>query len=668
MSEKSRTAPRLAHVLPVAAGAVAAGVAAAALAVGLVSGGAARTVPIAGLADAGPLTRWGLPVAELAAGLSAVTTVGLLLMASFLLPGEKGLLAPESRRYARLAAWAALCWVAATALTALFTASDLMAVPVARLTGAQVLDFVANLPQGTTLLLVLIAAAGVAGFARDVVGVQGAAGLLGVAVLALLPPALTGHSASSPNHSLAVTGLGLHLVSVTLWAGGLLAVTMHALRGGRDLAIAASRFSRLALWCFAGTAVSGVASAAARLTEPGQLLTSSYGLLVLAKTAAVIVLGGCGLLHRRRTLAALRAGRPRAFARLAAGEVVVMAAVMGLAVALSRTAPPLVTLPVDPVRDLLGYAMPPELTAARLASLWRLDLLFALLVLVAAVGYAAGVVRLRRRGDAWPVGRSVSWALGLVLVVVFTQSGIATYAPVLFSMHMIQHMGLAMLAPIFLVLGAPVTLALRAVGPAARRGDRGPREWIVAVLHSRVAEIVSHPVVAMVIFVSGSYALYYTSLFEGAMRQPAGHIVMNAHFLASGVLFFWVIIGVDPAPRRLPHLAKLGTLMLTMPFHAFFGISMMMMGKSIASSWYDELDRPWGASVLQDQSVAGGMAWAFSEIPTMIVVITIAAQWALSDHRESRRQDRHADRRGDAELAAYNDYLTRLNERSERQP
>ncbi|WP_157245068.1 cytochrome c oxidase assembly protein [Nonomuraea typhae] len=674
-----------------------AGAATVALVTGMLAGGSAFGVRIAGLADAGAVTRWGLPFSRLAADLAAVATVGLLLMAAVLLPSAKGVLSPEAGGYARLASRSALAWAVSTAVTTVFTVSDILAVPLPRLTGALMLDFVTTIPQGGTLLAVLVLALVVAGAARGAVSASGALGALGLALLALLPPVLTGHSATSPNHSMAITGLGLHLVTLALWAGGLAAVTLHAARdraarngagrpeaahgqlvqshavqgravrshaaaGRAGLEVVAGRFSRVAGWCLAGVAVSGVAGAAARLTEAGQLVTSAYGWLVLAKAGALALLAGAGLVHRRRTLAALRSGRPGAFARLAAGEVVIMAAAMGLAVALSRTSPPLPAAPPDPVRDLLGYAMPPELTAERLATLWRLDLFFALVVLAAAGGYAAAVVRLRRRGDAWPLGRSISWAIGVLLLLVFTQSGLATYAPVLFSVHMIQHMGLAMLAPIFLVLGAPVTLALRAVRPAVRRGDRGPREWIVAALHSRAAEIVSHPVPAMVIFISGSYALYYTPLFETAMRQPVGHILMNAHFLLSGALFFWVVIGVDPAPRRLPYVAKLGTLMMTMPFHAFFGISMMMMGKSVASSWYEQLARPWGSDVLVDQNVAGGMAWAFGEIPTMIVVVTIAAQWALSDHRQARRLDR--DRRGDGELAAYNDYLARLHQQS----
>ncbi|MEU6782804.1 hypothetical protein ABZ912_26710 [Nonomuraea angiospora] len=219
-------------------------IAGAALAVGLVVGGAATTVEIAGLPDAGTVTRWGLPVARLGADLSAVTTVGMLLMAAVLLPSTKGPLSPEARGYARLASWAALSWTGTTALTMLFTLSDLLAVPATGLSGTVIVSFVTTIPQGTMLPLVLILSGCVAGYARGVVSVHGTAGLLAVTLLTLLPPVLTGHSASSPNHSMAITGLGLHLVALALWTGGLAAVTVHALRGRADLALAAGRFSR----------------------------------------------------------------------------------------------------------------------------------------------------------------------------------------------------------------------------------------------------------------------------------------------------------------------------------------------------------------------------------------------------------------------------------------
>jgi putative copper resistance protein D len=304
----------------------------------------------------------------------------------------------------------------------------------------------------------------------------------------------------------------------------------------------------------------------------------------------------------------------------------------------------------------------------RLLTLWRFDFFFAALIVLLGGLYVAGLVRLRRRGDAWPAGRVAAWFLGLLSIAAVTLTGVATYAPVLFSVHMGQHMVLAMLTPIFLVLGAPVTLALRALKPAAIRGDRGPREWLTVFLHSRVTKVVTHPAAATAIFIVSTYALYFSPLFEKAMRAHLGHIAMLTHFLLSGILFFWVLIGVDPAPVRLPYIGRLLVLFVTMPFHAFFGIAIMNMGQPLAEGWYRALDRPWGASLVSDQSTGGAMAWAFGEIPTFIVLIALVFQWFAEDERLARRLERTADRaeasKKSDELSDYNAYLASLNKRS----
>jgi cytochrome c oxidase assembly factor CtaG len=400
------------------------------------------------------------------------------------------------------------------------------------------------------------------------------------------------------------------------------------------------------------------------------LFTSAYGLILLAKTAAFVVLGLMGGRHRRRTLPRLRAGEPHSFLLLALGEILIMAATVGLAVALSRTAPPPVDVPLDRAFDLLGYLMPPPISVGNLLTLWWFDLFFAVLAAVLAGLYGAGVVRLARRGDRWPVRRTVNWYIGIVILVLVTQSGVARYSPVLFSVHMTEHMVLSMLVPIFLVVGAPITLALRALKPAARRGDRGPREWLTVILHSRVMRFFSHPAIATAIFIVSTYALYFTPLFAAAMQEHLGHIAMTAHFLVSGTLFFWVIIGVDPAPHKLPHVGRLLLLMVTMPFHAFFALAVMSMGTLLASNWYNQLGRTWGASPLSDQQTGGAIAWGFGEIPTLIVVLTLAVQWWRDDDRRARRADRRADAAaarsggtGDPELDAYNVYLAKLNKR-----
>ncbi len=644
-------------------------VAVGALIIAMVASGAATPRIIPGLPDEGMLTRWMLPLSKLAMDAMGVLTVGLLLAGAALLPSEKGMLGKATLRYVRAASWSALVWAVAAASTLVFSVSDTLGTPVSGLLGGnEISSFAGQSTQGVALVLVVLFAMAIALFARGAISVGAAGGLLVLALVTLLPPPLTGHASSSPNHGLAITSVAFHLVLLALWVGGLVVMCAHALRGGDKLPVMADRFSTMALWCFAGVGLSGVFSALARLSSVTDLVTSSYGLLILIKVAAFCGLGAMGWWHRRRTLPRLASGRPAAFVSLVGGETLLMAGTLGVGVALSRTAPPAVEVPADRAFDLLGYVMPPPVSLANLATMWWFDLFFAVVVVVLGGLYGAGVARLLRRGDRWPWSRTVCWGIGLLILVLTTQSGVARYGPVLFSVHMTQHMILSMLVPIFLVLAAPVTLALRALKPAKRRGDRGPREWLTVILHSRVLRVLAHPAVATAIFVVSTFGLYFTSLFASAMEEHLGHIIMMVHFLLSGALFFWVVIGVDPSPAPLPHIWRLLVLFVTMPFHAFFGIAIMSMNEVIASSWYDQLGRTWGASALSDQNTGGSIAWAFSEVPTIIVLIALALQWFRDDQRKARRDDRRADAvaartggTGSAELDAYNDYLAKLN-------
>lgn len=664
-----RTARTL--VVPITAAVVTALVA---LVVALVAGGAAIERVVPGLPDAGTLTRWGLPFAKLSMDVAALLTVGTLVVAVTLLPSRKGVLGGTAQAYMRAVSWFAAVWALAAGVTLVFAVSDIVGLPIRYVLGNELTSYAAAVDQGVALMLVILLTTAIALFSRTTGSVNAAGGLLALAVVALLPVPLTGHSATSPNHEIAVTSLALHVLAVTLWVGALAALLPYALRGGEHTATAAQRFSRMALWCYVAVGVSGVLNAASRLASPAELVTTRYGMLILAKTVAFALLGYVGWLHRRSTLPALagpdtaaprQSGTARRgiFARLAAVEVAIMGATVGIAVALAQTAPPPVTTTGNPVRDLLGYDMPPPVTFARLITLWRPDLFFGLIAVVLGGLYAAGVVRMLRRGDAWPLGRTLAWFAGLLVLAATTLTGVGTYAPVLFSVHMAQHMVLNMLVPIFLVLGAPVTLALRALKPAARRGDRGPREWLVAILHSRALRFVSHPLIVTVLFMGSTYALFFTSLFETLMRDHLGHLAMNVHFLVTGWLFFWLLLGVDPAPRKLPHLMRLFIFFLTMPFHAFFGIALMSMKTAVASGWYLALHRDWGASLVSDQHTGGAIAWAFGDIPTLLVMIAIAFQWASDDDRLARRRERHADRTGGDELAAYNEYLASLDRR-----
>ncbi|GAA0355959.1 cytochrome c oxidase assembly protein [Streptomyces blastmyceticus] len=277
--------------------------------------------------------------------------------------------------------------------------------------------------------------------------------------------------------------------------------------------------------------------------------------------------------------------------------------------------------------------------------------------------YGWGVVRLRRRGDAWPVGRIVAFVAGVLTVALVMCTKLNDYGMVMFSVHMVQHMVISMLSPILLLLGAPVTLTLRAL-PTAGRGRKGPRELLVSLLHSRYMRIITHPAFTIPLFIASLYALYFTPLFDFLMESKTGHIAMMVHFLAVGLVFFWPIMGVDPGPHRPGYVMRMLELFAGMPFHAFFGIALMMASEPMIGT-YMHPPASLGIDPLEDQQAGGGIAWAFSEIPSVVVLLALVLQWYRSEQRQARRFDRAADRDGDKELTAYNAYLASLQSRGQ---
>ncbi|MCX4402344.1 cytochrome c oxidase assembly protein [Streptomyces sp. NPDC059837] len=293
---------------------------------------------------------------------------------------------------------------------------------------------------------------------------------------------------------------------------------------------------------------------------------------------------------------------------------------------------------------------------------WSADPFFLVACLVGLGLYGWGVVRLARRGDKWSVGRSIAFVLGVLTVMLVMCTKLNDYGMVMFSVHMVQHMVISMLSPILILLGAPITLALRALPVAATRGNKGPRELLLMFLHSRYMRIITHPAFTIPLFIASLYALYFSPIFDFLMGSKTGHIAMMCHFLAVGLVFFWPIMGVDPGPHRPGYLMRMLELFAGMPFHAFFGIALMMASEPMVDT-YKNPPASLGIDALADQSAAGGIAWAFSEIPSVLVLIALLFQWYASEKRQARRTDRAADRDGDKELEAYNAYLASLNAR-----
>ncbi|GAA1490348.1 cytochrome c oxidase assembly protein [Brachybacterium sacelli] len=624
--------------------------------IGLLATGAARP---ATLVPASPLVTWGTPVVRALHHLGLLLAVGAGGTAVLLLPGpsrrEVTTLDPVRRRTVRLGAAGALLWAAAS--VTLVPLGGLEAAGAD--SGLNVWDIALGGDLGRVQLIIGIAAALSAlayALARSTVLACWGLAFAGIGVASL---GLAGHAGASLDHVNAVNAMVLHLLAVSVWVGGLLLIGLIApWLGDERLSTTVHRFSPWALAAVASLAISGLLSASIRMSTWGELLTTGYGRVVLAKAVGLITLACLGAVQRRRLDDRLR------FRHLAATEGVVMAAVIGASIALGRSAPPVPQeIPAEGdlrILSLVGYLAPEqEFGPSTMFTLFQPDWIALALAASLAALYVTGVVRLARRGDSWQWHRTLAFVLGCVALAWVTSGGAAAWGRFRFDAHMVQHMAMMMIVPPLWVLGGPVTLLSRAVAPRTD-GSRGIREWVLAGLHSRYSRLVSSPPVAGLLFAGSLVVFYFSPLFEAAMYTHVGHVLMVVHFLATGYLFAWVLIGVDPSPRPINPILKLITLLVTLAFHAFFGVALVSATWLIAPDWYGELGM-YSAEQLQLIQVRGGsIMWAVSEIPTLGYAILMATMWMQSEDRHARQYDRKADRDGGAELEAYNAYLARL--------
>jgi putative copper resistance protein D len=665
-----------------------------ALAAALLFSGAAAAREVS---DPGALVRWGLPISKALHNVSLATVIGGLIFAVAILPRNlngsrsKDKDAPEHPAFTRalaVAAAAGAVWTLSAIAVLVLGYADVAGQGIsgdAEFTRSLVY-FMTDIESGRAWLTVVIIAAVVTTALFGVRSRGALAATLLLSLMGLVPAALIGHSSSSDDHEGAINSLGLHLVGVSAWLGGIIVLVLLSGvlggvgAGGGSTAKSAGnaditeptlrRFSSLAGFAFALVLASGVINASIRITSWGDLFGSAYGQLILAKTAATLVVGCIGLMHRRWVIPQLgnrTAGRSarRVLWQLVLAELLIMGATSGIAVALGRSAPPQPTTfapDASPAFILSGYELPPELTPERWLTEWRFDWLWVAVAVFGLVAYILGIRKVHKRGDNWSWFRTANWVIGLVALTYVTSGPPAVYGRVLFSVHMVDHMALTMVAPIFLVLGAPVTLALRAL-TARRDSSRGPREWLLIFIHSKFSQLVTHPLFAAANFAGSIVLFYYSDAFGFAMREHVGHVLMNVHFALTGYIFVLTMIGTDPLPRRAPYPMRLLLLLATMGFHAFFGVAIMGGTGLLAADYFGNLGRTWGPSALLDQQLGGAVAWGIGEVPTVLVAIGVAIMWSRSDARESKRTDRAADRNNDADLTAYNDMFAKLAER-----
>ncbi len=624
----------------------------------------------ASLPSSGPFVNALTTISKFVTITAGIAVVGVLLAISFLLEDVHGKLSAQSLRLRSGAFWAAILWVVAGAANIVFTLANILGSQLSVATDFTTLrSFVTQVALGQYMFFQLLVALLIAGLVQNVKRNGASILLLIAALVGIVAPVFESHSASSGSHGLAIGSLIIHVVALCIWVGGVfgLAILDPEARG-----LAVRRFSQLALWSVVAVVVSGVANAWTRLNFTAAWHTS-YAFIVITKVILTILLIYIGYQHRRNlSVRENMSVNWVKFSQLVTFELSIMIIALALGSWLSTNQPPAPALgsKFDAATTVAGLPMPGAPNFTRVLLAFNPDALFLGILALSLALYLRGVAVLKRQGDTWPVSRTVFFVTGCVIIEFATSGGLGVYAYFAFSYHMVAHMALGMVAPIFIILSAPITLALRTLPQGRTPNERGVRGILIAALHSRIVSIWVNPIVALAIFDGSLFVLYLTPLFGRMMLTPTGHFVMDLHFILAGLLFFHVIIGVDPNPKRVPYLARIVLLFAAMAIHAFFSVALISSTTLLDHGYYAQLHRLWSPDLLSDQHLGGSLGWAMGEVPIMLALVATFLLWVRDDSREVRRIDRNAERAAAMgtpdELAEYNAYLTKLAVRDER--
>jgi len=594
--------------------------------------------------------------------LLAFATIGTLLAASLLIVNNGGALTASAIAVKRKSSLLAMLWFLTSFFAVIFKVRDIL--------NGETLDsttlnsYLTQTNLGKSMFFQMIGLAILTLALPLIKRVIPLVILTGIALLSLIAPIFQSHAASNGSHSLAIGALVTHVVALSLWVGGLAGILLIP----KDERITALyRFSVLALWAAIAVVFSGVATAWTRLNNASAWNTQ-YAYVVIAKVILTIALFAMGYANRK-ALASRDEMRLQELLRLISVEAMVMTAVVLMGSWLSQIQPPTGdTSNLTEAQLIAGMPTPPQPSIINVLKLYNPDALMIALLITAVALYIKGVSVLKSRGDSWPVGRTIAFASGIALIDFATSGGLGVYALFSFEYHMMAHMLLGMIAPIGLVLGAPITLALRTLPQGRNSEERGVRALALTALHSRYSVILTNPVTALALFDGSLFVLYFTDLFGNLMGNHAGHLLMNIHFILAGFLFFHVIIGIDPNPRKYPHIVRIVILFGAMSLHAFFSVALMSETTLIDGGYYGSLNTSWLPDLLLDQNRGGTIGWAMGEIPIILALIATFILWVRDDKRETVRIDRNEARlaaMGEPdELAQYNAYLDTLNKRN----
>jgi len=531
--------------------------------------------------------------------IGSFAVVGSLLAMGFLLLDSHGKLSTSAKKLRTMLWISGLTWTIGSIGVILFTLATILDQPLSFALDSTVLrSFLTQITLGQYLLFQTLVALVITFAAIRVNKILTVIALLILTFIGLIAPVFQSHSASGGSHALAIGSLVIHVVALSLWVGGVITL---AILDPEDRAVAVPRFSQLALWAAIAVVLSGTANAWARLNFK-EAWNSAYAWVVIGKVVLTITLIIIGYLHRKNL--ALRSSiNWKGFARLIFAESLIMVATVAMGAWLSSSQAPSRPEPAkfDPALAIAGISTPAEPTWGRILLGYEPDALMIGILVTAVALYIKGVVVLTKRGDKWPVGRTISFAL-----------------------------------------------------------------------HSKLAVFFTNPIVALAFFDGSLFALYFTDLFGSMMQSHVGHLVMNIHFLLAGILFFHVVIGIDPNPRRVPHLVRIVILFAAMSIHAFFSVALMSTTTLIDGGYFGSLQSPWLTDLLADQRMGGSIGWAMGEVPILLALVATFISWVKDDSREAIRIDKNAARSAAMgqpdELAAYNKYLQDLAQRDRNEP
>ena len=593
---------------------------------------------------------------------ASFAVVGTLLAMAFLLLDSDGKLSTSGEKLRSLLQVSAIFWVIGNIGTIFFTLANILGQSfTAALDPTVMRSFLTQVTLGQYFLFQTLISVIVVLSSKSIMRINSTIALLMLTIIGIVAPIFQSHSASSGSHSLAIGSLVVHVVGLSFWVGGIFALIFI---DSEDRVIAVPRFSVLALWSAIAVVVSGSANAWARLDFKSAWQTT-YALVVIAKIVLTIALLAMGYLHRKN-LSKKSAINWVSLGRLIMVEAFVMVSALILGAWLSSNRAPVRNSEesFNAALTVAGIETPKPPTFSRILLSYEPDALMIGLLVVAVALYIKGVIVLTKRGDKWPVGRTISFALGISVIDFATSGGLGLYAHFAFSYHMTAHMFLGMIAPIGIVLGAPITLALRTLPQGRNSTERGVRGSLISALHSRLGRFYTNPLIALAIFDGSLFALYFTSLFGGMMQSHVGHFFMNFHFILAGTLFFYVVVGIDPNPRKIPHLVRMVILLAAMSIHAFFSVALMSSTTLIDQGYFASLKTPWLLDLLADQNKGGAIGWAMGEIPILLALVATFIQWMRDDSREANRIDKNTSRMAAMgqpdELAQYNQYLSEL--------